>query len=457
VNPYVQNFNFEIQRELAKNLTFDARYVGSKGTRLYGGTSVNDVNIYENGILSAYNQTRAGLDAPLFDQMLKGLTLNAGTNASLGQGVIGTNVSGSAALRANTIFKTFLANGNVGQFASALNTSTTVTGKAGGLISQNGLPLNFVVANPQYQAVIMATNPGSSTYHSMNLEMTKRLSHGFTNSFAYTWSRALGESDGDGATEYQDPRNPHQNHALLGFHRTHDFRSNGTFELPFGPGRKFASNAPGIVSRIVERWQLGGIFHWSSGAPITITASTAETTWSPIPATVNLGRTANTPLILGSFPKSTGQITYTSSGATYFDGFKQVTDPSIGGITALQTLSSSFNNKAIADANGNIILANPAPGTIGTLGRTWLEGPTHANFDVNLVKRIRIAEKKELEIRLDAVNVMNNPSWSFVGGGTDINNANFGKLTAADPAGGATQAGNTVANRRFTFNARFNF
>src|SRR5204862_1860517 len=51
VNPYVQNFNFEIQRELAKRITVDVRYVGSKGTGLYGGTSVNDVNIYENGIL----------------------------------------------------------------------------------------------------------------------------------------------------------------------------------------------------------------------------------------------------------------------------------------------------------------------------------------------------------------------------------------------------------------------
>src|SRR5207237_789969 len=175
VNPYIQNFNVEIQRELANNLTFEARYIGSKGTHLYGGLSVNEVNIYENGILNAFNITRAGGDAQLFDQMLNGITLNPGTNASLGQGAVdGRTLSGSAALRANTIFKTFLANGNVGQFASALNTSTTVTGKAGGLLSQNGFPANFIVANPQYQAVIMGNNPGSSTYHSMNVEATKR-------------------------------------------------------------------------------------------------------------------------------------------------------------------------------------------------------------------------------------------------------------------------------------------
>ena len=466
VNPYIQNYSLEIQREIVKNLTFEARYIGSKGTRLYGGLSVNDANIYENGILSAFNITRAGGDAPLFDQMLNGITLNSGTNASLGQGVVdGKTLTGSAALRANTIFKPFLANGNVGQFANALNTSTTATGVAGGLISRNGLPLNFITANPQYAAVVYGTNPGSSTYHALQLQMTKRLSHGFTHYFAYTWSRSLGENSIDGAMEYWDPRNRSLNKSLLPFHRTHDFRSNGTFELPFGPNRKFLSGAPNWVSRIVERWQLGGIFSWSSGQPFTITASNAETTWTPVPGTINLPRTQNTPIVSGDFTKSAGQLTYTSTGANYFAGLKQVVDPSVNSVTGLQTLQSSFANRALVDANGNIVLSNPAPGTLGNLGRQWIEGPTHANFDVNLVKRIRIAEKKEFEIRVDAVNVMNNPRWTFVTGtGTaltpnalDINNINFGKLTGADPTTGANQADNPVSSRRFTFNARLNF
>ncbi len=457
VNPYIQNFSLEIQRELAKSLTFEARYVGSKGTHLYGGLSINDANIFENGILKAFNTTRAGGDAPLFDQILNGIALNPGNNAALGQGVVnGTTLTGSAAFRANTIFKTFLANGNVGQFANALNTSTTITGHAGGLLAQNGFPDNFIVANPQYAAVVEGSNPGSSTYHAMNLQLTKRLSHGFTQYFAYTWSRSLGENSADTSLEYLDPRNRSLNKSLLAFHRTQDFRSNGTYELPLGAGRMFLGNATGFVSRLVERWQLGGIFSWSSGAPITITAGNAETTWTPIPGTINLTRTLNTANVLGAFPKSAGKLTYSATGANYFAGLKQVTDPSLGGVTPLQTLQSSFSNKAVADANGNIILANPAPGTVGTLGRQWIEGPTHAGFDVNLVKRVRISERKEFEIRVDAVNVMNNPRWTFVTGATEISNTNFGKLTGADPTGN-NQADNPVSNRRFTFNARLNF
>jgi hypothetical protein len=449
VNPYIQNFNFEIQRELAKNLTLEARYIGSKGTRLYGGISINDVNIYENGILDAFNITRNGGNAPLFDKMLNGIQLNAGQGP-----VNGTTVTGSAALRTNTLFKTALANGNVATFASTLNTSTTVTGKAGGLFLNNE-PENFIVANPQYQAVIMANNPGSSTYHSLNLQLTKRLSHGFTNQFAYTWSKALGENDGDGAMEYQDPRHPHLNHSLLGFNRTQDFRSNGTFELPFGPGRPLLANAPKVLSRFVERWQLGGIFHWASGAPVTITASNAELTTSPIPPTVNLGRSPNTAQILSNFAKGAGSITYQKSGASYFGNLTQVPDPFFSSVTTQQTLQSSFANKALQDANGNIVLANPTPGVVGNLGRNWIAGPTHANFDVNLVKRIRVGEGKEFEVRVDAVNVMNNPSWVLQS--SDINNASFGKLTATDPTAGVSQALNTVANRRFTFNARLTF
>jgi hypothetical protein len=228
------------------------------------------------------------------------------------------------------------------------------------------------------------------------------------------------------------------------YHRTHDLRTNGTFELPFGPGRKFLTTPPGFISRIVERWQLGAIFSWSSGAPLTITASNAELSWTAKPQPINLTRTPNTPEILGSFPKDIGKIAYTSSGGYYFSGYTQVTDPSINNITTLQTLQSSFSNKALADANSNIILANPVPGRVGTLGRQWIEGPTHANLDVNLVKRIRLGERKEFELRVDAVSVMNNPSWSLIS--SDINDTNFGRLTATN-----------VANRRFTFSTRLNF
>jgi hypothetical protein len=275
--------------------------------------------------------------------------------------------------------------------------------------------------------------------------VTKRLSHGFTNQTSYTWSKTLGDSSDDGAAGYLNPRNRSLNKTIVDFHRTHSFRSNGTFEMPFGPGRPLLSNATGLVSRLVERWQLGGILSWTSGAPLTINATGSTFTQN----------TGNMPIILGDFPKNIGKVTPLANGATYFPGLQQIADPARASVTTAQGLQSQFSNFAIADAQGKIILANPAPGTLGTLGRAWIEGPSHIGFDVDLVKRVKLGENKEFEFRIDAINVLNTPRWQDPN--TNINSTSFGRMTASDPTGSFQQSDLATGARTFTFNARVNF
>jgi hypothetical protein len=428
-SPYIQNFNVEIQRELPENFSLSVAYVGTKGTRLWGGIPLNSVEIFKNNFIDAFNLTRSGGESPLFDQMLRGLTIP-------GAGVVnGTTVRGSAALRAYTSTRALIANGNVGGLADFLNRNTSVTGKGGGFVRNSGLfPENFFVLNPQFNNVTLYTNPGSSTYHSLQVQLTKRLSRGFTNSIAYTWSRALGENDTDGAVTYRDPRNRSLNKALLGFHRTHMFTSNGTFELPFGPNRAFLGNSAGLVQRLVERWQLGGIFSWASGTPLNVTA--------PI-STITQATAVTTPDIVGNFSKDIGKVTKVSNGVVYFSNIQQVTDPSLSSVSSLNALSGSFSNKAIADAQGNLLLVNPAPGTPGSLGLKWIEGPAPLSLDLNLIKRVRITETKEFEFRVDAVNVLNRAN--FDDPVVNINSTSFGRITTA------------TGNRRFVMNLRLNF
>ncbi len=441
VTPYIQNWNLEIQRSLASNLTLEARYIGSKGTKLLGGIPLNDVNIFENGILDAFITTRQGGNAKLFDDMLGGLNIP-------GAGVVnGTTVTGSAALRAYSSTRAFIADGDVGQLANFLNMSSNITGQGGGLLRNSKLfPENFIVVNPQFMSVRMDGNPGNSTYHAMNLQITKRLSSGFTNQTSYTWSKTLGENNDDGSTMYLNPRRRSLNKTLVEFHRAHSIRSNGSYELPFGPNRPFLTNGPGWLTRLVEQWQLGGIFNWTSGAPLAITAST-----SSFVQNVN-----NTPVLLGNFPKNIGKVTPLANGATYFPGLQQVTDPGIRDVTKQQGLDTRFGNRAIADAQGNLILVNPAPGQLGTLGRAWIEGPSHIGLDFNLIKRVRIAESKTFEVRVDVVNILNTPRWNDPIS-LDINNQNFGKMTASDPTGSFQQLDTVTGARTFTINARVNF
>jgi hypothetical protein len=40
---------------------------------------------------------------------------------------------------------------------------------------------------------------------------------------------------------------------------THDWRSNGTIELPIGPNKLLFGNSSGWLGRALERWQLGAI------------------------------------------------------------------------------------------------------------------------------------------------------------------------------------------------------
>ena len=146
---------------------------------------------------------------------------------------------------------------------------------------------------------------------------------------------------------------------------------------------------------------------------------------------------------VGNFPKDTGQVTKVSNGVIYFPGIKQIPDPSFGGVTALNALNGAFSNKAIADSNGQPLLVNPVPGQNGNLGLKWIEGPATVGLDMNLIKRVRLTETKELEFRMDAVNVLNHPI--FDNPETNINSLSFGRITKA------------FGNRRFNIGARLNF
>jgi hypothetical protein len=439
VTPYVQNWNLELQRTLTRDTTLAVRYIGSKGTKLYGEVATNEVNIFENGILDAFNVTRNGGNAPLFDKMLNGLNVT-------GAGVVnGTTLTGSQAFRLNSTTRPFIANGDVGAFAAYLNNSTNFTNAAGGIPRNGGFPENLITGNPQFSTAspgsttlpgnaTFITNSADSTYHSMQVELTKRLSSGFTTQTSYTWAKSIGIADGDGALIYRTLRNRSLNRGPLGMDRSGQFISSGTYSLPFGPNRTFLSNSPSVVQRLVENWQLAGIFNWVSGAPLTL--STGRSSY-------NSGSEA--PIIAGALPKSTGKVTITTTPGvvTYFNGFGQVADPARSAVTTLNSANTSNTELAITDASGNLLLTNPAPGQLSNMAKGYLRGPSFVDLDMNLSKRVRISETKSFEFRMDAISVLNHPNWGAPT--TSTNSTSFGRITSA------------TGSRTFTGNLRLNF
>jgi len=79
--PYYMNWNVTIQRQISTNLIFEARYVGNRGRKLIRNLDVNEVNIFENGFLDAFNITRSGGNSALLDQMWLGFSAAGGGRA----------------------------------------------------------------------------------------------------------------------------------------------------------------------------------------------------------------------------------------------------------------------------------------------------------------------------------------------------------------------------------------
>src|SRR5262249_20963654 len=227
VTQYSQNMNLSVQHDLGRNLTIQVSYMGNKGSKLWNPIELNETNIFENGILEAFNITRAGGNAPLFDRIFNGLNVT-------GVGVVnGTSLTGSQALRRYTTTNQWIANGDVANFANWLNSTSALTNVNGGLLQNGRLPDNFIVVNPQFGSVALHGNNDGSTYHSLQAEARKRLSNGVTGQFSYTWSKDLGNSaaaNGSGSSSTattRDPRNRDLQRGLVIFDRAHQFKATG--------------------------------------------------------------------------------------------------------------------------------------------------------------------------------------------------------------------------------------
>jgi len=113
--------------------------------------------------------------------------------------------------------------------------------------------------------VFIRRQDGASFYNSLQVKFERRLANGLQLQSSYTWSKSIDDtSTSHGATDYgviqvvQHPFDPRFDRGLSNFHVAHNFVTNFTWLTP--------SNANGW-GRLLNGWQLGGIFTMSSGSP----------------------------------------------------------------------------------------------------------------------------------------------------------------------------------------------
>ena len=224
----------------------------------------------------------------------------------------------------------------------------------------------------------------SANYHALQASLNRQFKNGFMVKGAYTWSKAINWTDDDGwaGLNWNDPNVLRKNRGPAGYNTPQIFQMSYIYELPLGPGKKWAST--GSAAKILGGWQTSGIFSAVSGQPFQLTASGAL---------LNAVDQTQTPDQVGPTHKLGG----VGSGNPFYD-------PS-----------------AFADVT--------TPATYGTVGRNTLRGPGSVNFDFSLFRTFRIAERVEFQFRADAANLFNSPH--FLNPSGDFTSGDFLTITSA--------------------------
>ena len=152
------------------------------------------------------------------------------------------------------------------------------------------------------------------------------------------------------------------------------------------------------------------------------------------------------PDIVGPFPFDKtevrwGQNAGTYTGGNFFptDAFRIGKDPQCSNTSIVAaSLAASCNLGAVYDAQtGQPLLVHPLPGKQGTLGRYPLRGTATPSFDMNVSKSFHITDKKSVQMRIDASNVLNHPTVNTPqlslapSAATNALNTNFGQILNA--------------------------
>ena len=383
--PQVHEWSLSVQRELGQNVV-EVNYIGKHAVHLLGGYNVNQVNIFasvpgvsEANFLDAFNKIRASssYNSPLINLLLSGNAANNAGTATF-RSLNTTNIAqGSAAAAALSVSQKTCVAADV----SAGICTNAQLGRR--LLDVNGFPF-LLQAYPQFTGGLNVFDSSDySNYAALQTIFRRRINAGLGFQFAYTlskskdnrsWDPSLsGVSTGSVQAASSTPfdlRDRDLNYTYSDFDRRHVFQGTYVYELPFGKGRKFLRDTPAVVDYVLGGWQMAGTILWASGRPFTV-YSGINTVSNVVQSTADCNGCS----------RNSGRLVLESGRNFWFD----------------TSTRSQFSA--------------PAPGSIGNTGRNFFLAPNYFQWDSSLSKKFRLGERVSFDVRLDARNVLNNPSF----------------------------------------------
>jgi hypothetical protein len=431
--PYVQNWSFGIQRELAHNTVFEARYVGNKSSHIWRTYNINEVNTLENGFarevgnaLNNYNiNQQAGVASfanlgrpgqvalPIFE---------AAFGAVAGQPAV-SNGSGFG----NGSFITLLQQGQAGALATNLASSPTyfcrLTGgvlpacSSAGYTGSGAFPINFFQANPFNSGATLnatgigsaydmdlITSDGNSTYHGLQLEFRRRIGNGLTFTTNYTFAKNLSDLFAEneaGFANYTTLRTKRLNKAPSVFDIRQVWQTYLNYPIPLGQGHKLSSN--GLVNRVIGGWVLGSIIRVQSGRPFKLVSNRDTVNQYDAGVVLNGITASQLQDMITVRPGPNRNIAFVSPALIGSDG----------------------------RANGQYISPATAPGQFGQF--VYLYGPKYVQTDVSVIKDVPLREPVRMRLAVEMLNAFNHPVFQAGGDAARINitSTTFGQTTSA--------------------------
>ena len=401
--PTTHQWAFSIQREVWQGGVFEANYIGRRAYHLTGAYDANQPNLFAPGMLDAFNTVQAGGQSALLNKLFSADSrIAAGKTAS---DMIRSNYTSqlsSASLSYAAILSALGKRVQNGQNVTALS----------------GAGPFAVIPFPQFGQVTVIDSNDYSTYNGMVLQLQQRMRHGLQFQMSYTLSKALATRDFDptftvfstqnsqGASSTPfDLYNRKLNYGEPQYDHRHALQMHALIELPFGKGKALANNLPGAIDRIIGGWELSPVFTYYSGRPFTV-YSGSNTFGSVVQSTANCNGCSH----------SMGAVQEVA-------GYEWFFNPNVD--------KSKFTS--------------PAAGSLGSTGKGYFFGPRFIDMDLAMLKRIRIKESMNLEVRADATNITNTPSFGLPT--ATLTSSTFGRI------GGTLES----ASRKIQLGLKFNF
>ena len=259
--------------------------------------------------------------------------------------------------------------------------SSIFTTASGQVINGTRGPLGSNFGSDTNQSTI-----GKANYNALELNL-RHTSGRLELSAGYTYSKSMDQSSNLG--EEVNPINPALSYALSSFDITHNFVVSYNYKIPI-------ETLAHTSNRWTEGWELSGITHFSSGLPVTL---------------INYGDNS----LLGAEPN--GINNYGVDEPDYAGG-------------PLDLNRNPRDGRPYFDPSQ---VSENALGTPGTAKRRFFYGPGMDNYDMALLKNVRLTESKSLQFRLEGFNIFNHAQFfgpQSIDG--NISSSNFGQVVDAN-------------------------